>query len=43
MWHTLDKEKVLHEFGTSEQLGFSELTAKKIQEKNGKYKLRDKP
>ncbi len=43
MWHTLDKEKVLYEFGTSEQLGLSEITAKKIQEKKGKNKLRDKP
>ena len=43
MWHTLEKEKVLHEFGTSEQLGLSEITAKKIQEKKGKNKLRDKP
>ena len=43
MWHTLDKEKVLNEFGTSEKLGLSEITAKKIQEKKGKNKLRDKP
>ena len=43
MWHTLDKEKVLNEFGTSEQLGLSDITAKKIQEKKGKNKLRDKP
>ena len=43
MWHTLDKEKVLCEFGTSEQLGLSDITAKKIQEKKGKNKLRDKP
>ena len=43
MWHTLEKEKVLHEFGTSEQLGLSEIIAKKIQEKKGKNKLRDKP
>ena len=43
MWHTLDKEKVLYELGTSEKLGLSEITAKKIQEKKGKNKLRDKP
>lgn len=43
MWHTLEKEKVLHEFGTSEKLGLSEITAKKIQDKKGKNKLRDKP
>lgn len=43
MWHTLDKEKVLNEFGTSEKLGLSEITVKKIQEKKGKNKLRDKP
>ena len=43
MWHTLDKEEILYKFGTSEKLGLSEITAKKIQEKNGKNKLRDKP
>ena len=43
MWHTLDKEKVLCEFGTSEKIGLSEITAKKIQEKKGKNKLLDKP
>ncbi len=43
MWHTLGKEKVLHEFGTSEKIGLSEITAKKIQEKKGKNKLLDKP
>ena len=43
MWHTLDKEKVLNKFGTSEKLGLSEITAKKIQEKKGKNKLLDKP
>ena len=43
MWHTLDKEKILNEFGTSEKIGLSEVIAKKIQEKKGKNKLRDKP